>query len=475
MKFEIKNYIAGELIAPIASQYLDNFAPATGELYSLVPDSEAQDVALAVESAQRAFPAWRDLGAEGRSAYMLRLADVLERDIEKFALAESKDSGKPLSLARTMDIPRAIQNIRFFATAILHAHTETHDASPAMLNYTLRQPIGVVGCISPWNLPLYLFTWKIAPALASGNCVIAKPSELTPMTAYLLAELCQEIGLPAGVLNILHGLGGKVGEAIVSHPGIKAISFTGGTATGSVIARHAAPVFKKLSLELGGKNPVLIFADCEYDTMLATTVRSSFTNQGQICLCGSRILVERSLYERFRQDFVQEVQKLTVGNPLHESTRLGAVISAGHQQKILGYIALAQEEGGKILTGGKAVKPEGCENGWFVEPTVIEGLPYDCRTNQEEIFGPVVTIQPFDTEEEALKYANSVRYGLASVLWTQNLSRTQRITQAIESGIVWVNCWLMRDLRTPWPLALRFKTSSKESYPLILSKTFCGK
>jgi aminomuconate-semialdehyde/2-hydroxymuconate-6-semialdehyde dehydrogenase len=319
-----------------------------------------------------------------------------------------------------------------------------------MLNYTLRQPIGVVGCISPWNLPLYLFTWKIAPALASGNCVIAKPSELTPMTAYLLAELCQEIGLPAGVLNILHGLGGKVGEAIVAHPHIKAISFTGGTATGAVIARQAAPVFKKLSLELGGKNPVLIFADCDYDAMLTTTVRSSFTNQGQICLCGSRILVERTLYERFKQDFVQEVQKLKVGNPLHEDTRLGAVISAGHQQKILGYIALAQEEGGKILTGGKAVMPEGCENGWFVEPTVIEGLPYDCRTNQEEIFGPVVTIQPFDTEEEALLYANSVRYGLASVLWTQNLQRTQRITQAIESGIVWVNCWLMRDLRTPF-------------------------
>jgi aminomuconate-semialdehyde/2-hydroxymuconate-6-semialdehyde dehydrogenase len=445
----IKNYIGGKLVNPVQDTWLDNYNPAKGEIYAKIPDSDAQDVALAVESAKLAYPTWRNFSAEERCQYMLKIADAIEQNIEKFALAESIDSGKPLSLARTMDIPRAVQNMRFFATAILHTRTETHEALPTALNYTLRQPIGVVGCISPWNLPLYLFTWKIAPALAVGNCVIAKPSELTPMTAYLFAEICQQI-LPAGVLNILHGLGGRVGASIVEHPEIKAISFTGGTSTGKLIAQTAAPMFKKISLELGGKNPVMIFADCDYDTMLATTVRSSFTNQGQICLCGSRIFVERPIYERFRQDFVREVEKLTVGNPLSESTRLGAVVSEAHQQKILGYIKLAQEEGGNILIGGKAVKPEGCENGWFVAPTVIENLAYDCRTNQEEIFGPVVTIQPFDTESEVLQYANSVRYGLASVLWTQNLARTQRITQAIESGIVWVNCWLVRDLRTPF-------------------------
>ncbi len=450
MKNAIQNYIGGSFYNPANELWLPNYAPAQGEVYCQIPDSDAEDVAKAVVMAQNAFPAWRDMGAEARSGYLLKLADAVEKKLEEFAVAESIDSGKPLSLARRMDIPRAVHNLRFFATAILHTHTEAHEALPAMLNYTLRAPVGVVGCISPWNLPLYLFTWKIAPALATGNCVIAKPSELTPMTAYMLTELCAEIGLPAGVLNVLHGVGGKVGASIVEHPDIKAISFTGGTATGATIARTAAPMFKKLSLELGGKNPVLIFADCVYEEMLATTVRSSFTNQGQICLCGSRILVERSIYERFKVDFIRETEKIVVGNPLDENTQMGAVISEAHQQKILNYVKLATEEGGTILTGGKAMYPKDAEKGWFVAPTVIEGLAYDCRTNQEEIFGPVVTIQPFDTEEEALLYANSVRYGLASVLWTQNLARTQRLTQALESGIVWVNCWLMRDLRTPF-------------------------
>jgi aminomuconate-semialdehyde/2-hydroxymuconate-6-semialdehyde dehydrogenase len=446
----IKNYIGGEFLPAVGEAWFENFEPAHGRVYGRIPDSDANDVALAVEHAQKALPTWRDLSADERSAYMLRLAEALERNLEKFALAESIDSGKPLSLTKAMDIPRAVHNLRFFATAILHTQSEAHDASPVALNYTLRQSIGVVGCISPWNLPLYLFTWKIAPALAAGNCVIAKPSELTPMTAFLLAELCKEINLPAGVLNILHGTGAKVGAAIVEHPAIKAISFTGGTQTGATIARTAAPMFKKLSLELGGKNPVLIFADAEYEKMLTTTVRSAFTNQGQICLCGSRVFVERSIYEKFKKDFVAEVGKLHVGNPQEASSNLGAVVSEAHQQKILNYIALAQEEGGKVLTGGTAVHPQGCEKGWFVAPTVIEGLPYNCRTNQEEIFGPVVTIQPFDTEDEALMYANSVRYGLASVLWTQHIGRIQRLTRAIEAGIVWVNCWLVRDLRTPF-------------------------
>jgi aminomuconate-semialdehyde/2-hydroxymuconate-6-semialdehyde dehydrogenase len=319
------------------------------------------------------------------------------------------------------------------------------------INYTLRQPLGVVGCISPWNLPLYLFTWKIAPALAAGCSVVAKPSEITPMTAFLLSELCIEAGLPAGVLNIVHGHGAKAGAAIVAHKDVKAISFTGGTKTGQDIARTAAPMFKKLSLELGGKNPNIIFADCNYEEMLKTTVLSSFSNQGQICLCGSRIFVEKPLYERFKTDFIERVSALKIGDPLMLETNVGAVVSKPHLEKILSYIDLAGKENGKILCGGKAVKIEGrCANGWFVEPTVIEGLCFDCRTNQEEIFGPVVTIMPFDTEEEVLNYANSVEYGLSATVWTENLSRAHRIAERLESGIIWVNSWLLRDLRTPF-------------------------
>jgi aminomuconate-semialdehyde/2-hydroxymuconate-6-semialdehyde dehydrogenase len=319
------------------------------------------------------------------------------------------------------------------------------------INYTLRSPVGVAGCISPWNLPLYLFTWKIAPAIASGNCVVAKPSEITPMTAFLLSELCIEAGLPKGVLNIVHGYGHKVGAAITAHPKIPLISFTGGTKTGAEIARVAAPMFKKLSLELGGKNPNIIFADCNFENMIKTTLHSSFANQGQICLCGSRILIERPIYEKFKKEFVEQVKKLKVGDPADKESRLGAVVSKSHMEKILSYIDLAVEEGGTILSGGKQVKPEGeFSEGYYIEPTIIEGLKHDCRTNMEEIFGPVVTIMPFDTEEEALNYANSTQYGLASMVWTENLTRAHRIAQNIHAGIVWINCWLLRDLRTPF-------------------------
>lgn len=320
------------------------------------------------------------------------------------------------------------------------------------INYTLRTPIGVVGCISPWNLPLYLFTWKIAPAIAAGNCVVAKPSEVTPMTAFLLSEVCMEAGLPAGVLNIVHGLGAKVGSAITAHPEIKAISFTGGTKTGAEIARVAAPMFKKLSLELGGKNPNIIFADCDFEKMIAETVRSSFLNQGEICLCGSRIFIERPLYENFKTAFVNKVKtELIVGDPLDAATQTGAIVSKMHFEKVLSYIELAKQEGGNVLCGGNSVNPEGrCNKGWFIEPTVIEGLPYNCRTNQEEIFGPVVTLTPFDTEEEVLLMANSTEYGLASTIWTENLSRAHRMAAQIKAGIVWINCWLLRDLRTPF-------------------------
>ena len=447
----IENYIGGEMVLPASGAYLDNIEPATGEIYSQVPDSDDRDVNLAADAARTAFPKWSKTSPEARFEILMRLVSFIERELEDLARAESIDNGKPLSLARSMDIPRAASNFRFYATAAMHTANESHETVGQAINYTLRQPLGVVGCISPWNLPLYLFTWKIAPAIAAGCTVVAKPSEITPMTAYLFSKLSIEAGLPAGVLNIVHGLGPKVGAAIVGHRDIKAISFTGGTKTGEEIARTAAPMFKKLSLELGGKNPNIIFADCNYDDMLETTVRSSFANQGQICLCGSRIFVERPIYERFKNDLVARAMELTIGDPLEDATNVGAVVSQPHMEKILSYIELARSESGTVLCGGNRVKLDGrCAEGFFVEPTVIEGLSHDCRTNQEEIFGPVVSLMPFDTEEEVLGYANSVRYGLSATVWTENLSRAHRVSALLESGIVWVNCWLLRDLRTPF-------------------------
>lgn len=447
----ILNLIDGRLQPPAGDAWLDVHAPATGSVHAHLPDSDATDVQAAVDAAMHAFPGWAALGREGRSRVMLRLAELIERDLERFAEAESLDNGKPVHLAREVDIPRAVANFRFFATAILHFASEAHLMDDIAVNYTDRQPIGVVGCISPWNLPLYLFTWKIAPALAAGNTVVAKPSEVTPYTAYLMSRLCEEAGMPPGVLNIVHGTGPRVGAAITAHPDIHAISFTGGTRTGQEIARTAAPMFKKLSLELGGKNPVLIFDDCDFEAMLRTTVRSSFRNQGQICLCGSRILVQRGIYDRFRDAFVERVKALKVGDPKDPSSDLGAVVSEPHMEKVLSYVDLAREEGGTVLCGGERVRLDGeLADGWFIAPTVIEGLGPACRTNQEEIFGPVVTLMPFDTEEEALAMANSTPYGLASVLWTQDVKRAHRLARQLQAGIVWVNCWMVRDLRTPF-------------------------
>lgn len=447
----IGNYINGKLVAPQSGVYLDNYNPSTGKVYSKLPDSDAVDVQMAVDAASAAFAGWSRMPATERAKILLRIAAIIDERMESLALAESIDNGKPLWLAKSVDIPRASANFHFYATGAIHLATEAHAMEDTALNYTLRHPIGIAGCISPWNLPLYLFTWKIAPALASGNCVVAKPSEITPMTAYLLSEICIEAGLPAGVLNIVHGLGPKVGAEIVEHDKIPVISFTGGTKTGEWIARTAAPKFKKLSLELGGKNPNIVYADSDMDLAIKTSVTAAFSNQGEICLCGSRIFIERSVYEKFKEGFIARVKTLKVGNPVNDDSRMGAVVSQQHMEKILSYIELAKQEGGKILTGGnRLILEEPLNSGYYIEPTVIEGLAYNCRTNLEEIFGPVVTLTPFDTEDEVIEYANATQYGLAATVFTQNLTRAHRTAARLHSGIVWINCWLLRDLRTPF-------------------------
>jgi len=448
---KIANYINGTLQEPLSGVYLDNIDPSRGKVYSLIPDSDEHDVAQAVAAAQAAFPAWSQCSVQERSQVLLRIAKGIEEELEELAQAESLDNGKPLKLARAVDIPRARDNFSFFATAILHQQEEAHNMGQAGFNYTVRQPLGVVACISPWNLPLYLLTWKIAPALAAGNCVVAKPSEVTPMTAYCLGVICRKAGLPAGVLNIVHGLGAKTGEAMVTHPDVKAISFTGGTATGARIAALAAPEFKKLSLELGGKNPNLIFADCDHEATVKTSVKAAFANQGQICLCGSRILIEESYYHKFKAAFLDRVKGLKVGPPTEAGSHMGALVSEAHRNKVAQYIALAQQEGGRVLYGGKSVVLEGeYSGGYYLQPTVIEGLDQNCRTNQEEIFGPVVSLDTFGSEEEALAKANSTRYGLSATVFTGDLNRAHRVATELHSGVVWINDWLVRDLRTPF-------------------------
>ena len=445
---QVLNFVNGAFEK--ATQTLDNVSPGSGEVYGTIPRSGSEEVDRAMAAAKHAFPVWSSMPAEERAACLNRLADAVRDHADMLAKAEAKDNGKPVSLAAHVDIPRAEKNLRFYASGIQHYASESHAMEGEAIHYTLRKPLGVVACISPWNLPLYLFTWKVAPALAAGNCVVAKPSELTPVTAYLLSTWIKESGFPDGVFNVLHGLGPEVGEAMVTHPDIAAVSFTGGTATGARIASHVAPKFKKLSLELGGKNPAIVFEDADFDEALRTTLRSSFANQGQICLCGSRILVQRSLYTQFKEALVAKASRMVAGDPMDPSTKLGAVVSEAHMNKILSHIQLAKDEGGQVLCGGGRLHPEGVEEGFYVAPTVIEGLGPRCRTNQEEIFGPVVTLQPFDTEEDALAMANDTAYGLAATVWTNDLKRAHRVAAGIESGMVWVNTWLLRDLRTPF-------------------------
>jgi len=447
----IKNYIGGELVPPRTRAYLPNFSPATGSPYSNTPDSEEVDATAAVDAAAKAFPKWSALPAAQRSQYLRKIAEAIRLRKDEFARAESVDTGKPLSTALEIDIARSIQNFEFFAEAATQFSSESHVTDQVAINYTLRSPLGVVVCIAPWNLPLYLLSWKIAPALAMGNTVVAKPSEITPMTAFLLSQVCIEVGLPPGVLNIVHGLGAKVGRPLVKSPQVTAVSFTGSTKTGAEIASLAAPLFKKLSLEMGGKNPNIVFADADFDAALAGTLKSSFSNQGQICLCGSRVYVERALYPKFRAALLEKVAQLQVGDPMILGIDQGAVVSEAHFEKILSYIQLARQEGGTIIAGGDRVQLQGrCENGWFIAPTIIEGLDAHCRTNQEEIFGPVITLAPFDSEEEVLEWANGTRYGLAASLWTNHLTRAHQFAARLRAGIVWVNTWMLRDLRTPF-------------------------
>jgi aminomuconate-semialdehyde/2-hydroxymuconate-6-semialdehyde dehydrogenase len=445
----VSNYIDGGF--PESADHLDRPAPATGAPSVRVPVSSKDEVSRAAEAAHRAFPAWSRTPPAERARLMNALAASIDENLEELAILESLDTGKPLHLARTLDIPRASLNFRFFAGAVQQFHGEAYRTGREALNYVLHQPRGVAGCISPWNLPLYLFTWKIAPALAAGCTVVAKPSEMTPSTAGYLGRLAHEAGFPPGVLNIVHG-SGSTGEAIVTHPRVNTISFTGGSVTGSRIAGLAAPLYKKLALEMGGKNPSIVFADCDMEQALAGCLRAAFDNQGQICLCGSRILVEESIYPAFVEQLVARARALRVGDPMEPDTQQGAVISAAHRDKILGYIDLTRREGGKVLCGGGPpdTLPERCRNGYFVAPTVVTGLSPSCRVNQEEVFGPFASVTPFRGEREALELANGTSYGLSASLWTRDLSRAHRLAEALECGTVWVNCWLLRDLRVPF-------------------------
>jgi aminomuconate-semialdehyde/2-hydroxymuconate-6-semialdehyde dehydrogenase len=446
----ILNFINGELTEPHSKEYFININPATGEEIGQIPNSDKHDLDSATRAAKSAFKDWKLSSAEQRATLLNNLATLIENNIQQFAEAESLDTGKPIKLASTIDIPRSAANLRTFADNIENFHGQHFETQNAK-SYTTRHPRGVVSTISPWNLPLLLFTWKLAPAIATGNCIIAKPSEITPITAFMLSQLINEAGFPPGVINILHGKGPDIGSLITDHPDISAISFTGGTNTGVAIYQSAAKNLKKVSLELGGKNPTIIFKDVDIDQAAEGAMRAAYTNQGQICLCGSRILIQEDIYKPFKEALINKIQNLKVGDPEDENSDLSAVVSEDHMNKVLSYIELARKEGGIILHGGERLSLSGrCENGYFIKPTLIENLSYDARVNQEEIFGPVATLIPFKNEDDAIKIANATQYGLAASIWTNNSDQSRRVAEAIETGIVWINCWNLRDLQTPF-------------------------
>ncbi len=443
------NYIAGEFVRQSSEDWMDVFEPATGKQFAKVPHSGPQEVDQAVAAARAAQPSWGALSHSVRADWLDRIADSLEAKYEDIAALESRDTGKPIALARAVDAYRSVANFRFFADLVREQGVERFEMSDAT-NIVVSKPVGVAALITPWNLPLYLLSWKVAPAIGMGNTVICKPSELTPMTANLLMETIHEVGLPSGVVNLVHGDGISAGAPLTSHPDVDLVSFTGGTATGAKVAAAASPQFKKLSLELGGKNASIIFADCDLEKTVEGVTRAAFLNQGQVCLCGSRILIEDSIYDEFVERFVDSVESMKIGDPSHESTQLGALISAEHLQKVEGYVSIAREEGGEVLTGGSPCLPKEFENGNWMAPTVIGGLPVDSRCSTEEIFGPVVTIHRFETEQEAVDIANNTRYGLAGSVWTSDLEKGRRVAEGIHTGMVWVNTWLHRDLRVPF-------------------------
>jgi aminomuconate-semialdehyde/2-hydroxymuconate-6-semialdehyde dehydrogenase len=449
---KILNFINGAMVEPSSGAFMDNIEPAMGKVYGQIPDSDAHDVEHAAIAAKAAFSGWRD-DPEGRITVMNKLADLFDRHAPAFVEAESRDQGKTITQAG-VEIPRGPANFRAFAAKIreFSAPHKFKNETPQAEGYILHQPAGVAGIISPWNLPFLLFTWKVAPALAAGCTVVAKPSEITPMTAFMMSELLNEAGFPPGVMNIVNGTGPKVGSAIVNHKDISRVSFTGSTATGRAIGLACAQNFKKPPLlEMGGKNPAIIFNDSDFETAVAGGKASGFTNQGEICLCSSRHYVQRGIYDRYRNALVESVRATKIGDPLEADTQMGAVASEAHMNKVLSYIELAKREGGKILTGGHRHILKGrCADGYFIEPTVIEGLANSCRTNQEEIFGPVVTLIPFDTEEEAIALANDSEYGLAATIWTEDHAKAMRVADRLETGMPWINTWNLRVLDTPF-------------------------